>query len=211
MGIFESLIEAGSSIFSNERNISAAEEANKQNMALARENRDWSERMSNTSHQREVADLKAAGLNPVLSAGGGGGAGVPSSAAAQVDAPKSADMGASVGKALTDGIHQEILRESAKKAKADAISSGADAAVAAQKAKNTIEGQGAKNDFVRAQTAIAKSLAPERKENLKANTEAGGLMKAGRTMWNRLNFGSAFEAATSGQWGADLYDKVHGE
>lgn len=48
----------------------------------AAKNRSWQQYMSDTAHQREVRDLKAAGLNPVLSAMGGQGAAVTSGATA---------------------------------------------------------------------------------------------------------------------------------
>lgn len=60
------------------------------NSAEAAKNRDWQQMMSSTAHQREVADLRAAGLNPILSASGGNGAAVTSGATASASAPSGA-------------------------------------------------------------------------------------------------------------------------
>lgn len=70
----------------NENNIMLQQQANAAAMAESERNRAWQEEMSNTSHQREMADLKAAGLNPILAATGGATTG--SGGVATIDAPQ---------------------------------------------------------------------------------------------------------------------------
>lgn len=70
-----------------QRDLYLQDVANEFSATEAQKQRDWEERMSNTSVQRAVEDMKVAGINPVLAVSHG--AAVPSGAAASSSAPRS--------------------------------------------------------------------------------------------------------------------------
>ena len=72
----------GGAILSGAASYIGGSEANKANAREALKNREFQYNMSSTAHQRQVNDLRAAGLNPILSANSG--ASTPSGAQANI-------------------------------------------------------------------------------------------------------------------------------
>lgn len=80
-------VSTAGQLYANRANRKAQQAINDQALNVAAINNATQIDMANTAHQREVADLRKAGLNPILSAGGSG-ASVPQLSAPNLGTPK---------------------------------------------------------------------------------------------------------------------------
>lgn len=149
---------AGASIYGADVAAKSQRETNVWNAAEAEKNRGFQERMSSSAHQREVEDLKMAGLNPILSATGGGS----SSPSGSIIAAENPEKGRAA--AMADAVRGAVSAVQIKKLNAETATARASAGIMQAKewsAKNVQRWEKKNPDFYGQAGAMRDSFGPK--------------------------------------------------
>lgn len=145
---------------------------NSANQSNAQAQMDYQTEMSNTAYQRQVKDLEAAGLNPMLAYIKGGGASTPSGAMATYQSPVSGAVQAATSAKTPSDIRLTTSQTSASDAQSKQIDASTD------KIKQEIENLKSDNDRVK---QLILNLAEEKQNLMKTGmnlTEQGNVLRA---------------------------------
>lgn len=97
------------------QNLTGAElQANQFTADEAQKQRDFEEYLSSTAYQRQVADMRAAGVNPALAMSGSGGASTPSGAVASSVTPSSGMSFSDLMQVFMMPLERKLLKAQAK-------------------------------------------------------------------------------------------------
>lgn len=113
----------GGSILDSWIGSDSAHKANRTNLRIARENRDFTERMSNTAVERRAQDFERAGFNRALAATGGVGASTPTVSNPDMQPENRSNIGGAISSAAqlqNLNAQTELTRQQARVNKVEA-------------------------------------------------------------------------------------------